>query len=453
VLLHRKKIPDESLKCAVQLFYESDEVSRVSPRARDVKNYTDNDGLKTLKARRFLFCTVSESYELFKIQHPQLKISGSFFAKLRPAHVEVCSKTPLEMCVCDTHDNIRFIFNALWNFDQSLFHDFKYQEGMWTKFVCQLCSNCKNASIIRAIIKEKTANLNLNDAVSWFDWIKVTKRNRTADDNEHIQIKKHEKKGTLSSLLAQIYHLIPGYLWHSYVQRTQSDAYKSSISLASSPESNKAVVHVDFAENFHCFEQDQPQAAHFSQAQITLFTVALWHRSQCETIAYVTNITKHNKFVVSPFLMDLLSKLPQTVEEVNFISDNARSQFKCRYILNSLKKWALEYQKVKVAWTFLAEKHGKGIVDAIGATVKSKVANLIKNRRVTVKNAREFADACAGIKTEIRLIESSQIDAKRESLTDFFESDSCKPIKNVSKFFYFVAENDTLKCSLVHNRL
>lgn len=99
----------------------------------------------------------------------------------------------------------------------------------------------------------------------------------------------------------------------------------------------------------------------------------------------------------------------------------------------------------------MAEKHGKGVVDAIGATVKSKVANLIRNRQATVKNAKDFVDACNGIKTKMHLLQEATIENKREELAAFFSSSSCPAIKNVSKNFYFVAENNTLTQKLVRN--
>lgn len=89
-------------------FYESDEISRNSPRAKDVKYYTDESGQKTLKSRRYMQYSIREAQALFSERHPNLSIGNTSFYNLKPANIELMSETPVEMCLCDEHENIRF---------------------------------------------------------------------------------------------------------------------------------------------------------------------------------------------------------------------------------------------------------------------------------------------------------------------------------------------------------
>ena len=70
------------------------------------------------------------------------------------------------------------------------------------------------------------------------------------------------------------------------VKRQQARFFKKKIEHLTEEE---AVVQVDFAENFSCKYQGEVQSAHWSQDQVTLFTVAIWTKSGDKTA--VVNLT------------------------------------------------------------------------------------------------------------------------------------------------------------------
>lgn len=445
--------PDNLLHNTVRNFYETDDISRVSPRARDARTVIDTNGNKVVTAKRFMRFTISEAFELFKEKNPNLTIGRTLFHNLRPENVTDFSKTPIEMCICDDHENIKFIFEALYSYDPEKFSSLKYNESLYLKFVCEnstfccfnnTCDNCKDAKVLKNYVKN--CNLDLEKPISYMAWVKVTKSNRTADDNPHIQIKKVKVTEKIGELLKKIFLKVPPFLWHVYVQKNQSNRYKIDIQDSTNLDSSIAVCHVDFAENFHCFDQDQPQAAHFSQAQVSIFTVALWHRTECKTMAYVTDTTKHDKYLVVPILTELMKLFPDTVKHVKFYSDNARSQFKSKFVMRYIEKLRVENEKEKFTWNFFAEKHGKGVVDGIGATLKSRVSNLITNRRATVKNAADFASVCSNLKTEVVEFPANKVVEERGDLIKFFEK--CDNLKNISKFYNFIATDAVPKITM-----
>ena len=69
---------------------------------------------------------------------------------------------------------------------------------------------------------------------------------------------------------------LPFFLEHVFVKRQQGRYFEDQIEHLTKEE---AVVQVDFAENCACKYQDEIQTAHWSQEQVTVFTVAIWTKS------------------------------------------------------------------------------------------------------------------------------------------------------------------------------
>jgi hypothetical protein len=448
--------PENSLRKTVREFYESDDISRNSPRARDVKYYKDVNGERVLKSRRYLMYTIGETHALFRERFPNLHVGDTSFYYLKPDNVELVSQTPVEMCLCDEHENVRFCTEALES-SNSIFVKYRFDFNIAEKFVCEevtencwknRCSRCKNVALIKQFVQSNSSILNLEAIVTWTQWRRITKKNRQEQDNIHIQIKKENVTAKLDDLLKRFYALIPSFVWHSHVLKNQQLAYQNCKQSTEDPESNNAMIHVDFAENFKAFDQDQPQAAHFSQAQISIFTTAIWHRGNCSTKAFVSDCTKHDKNFVVPALEKICAELPSTVHRLEIFSDNARSQFKSKFIMNYLKNLRKKFTLEKISWNFLCEKHGKGVVDGVGATVKFRASKVITARQATVKNAEDFTTVCRGMATEVTEIKADTIDSQKAVLSPIFEASST--IKDISKMYYFsVDQSDKLVTHLL----
>ena len=95
------------------------------------------------------------------------------------------------------------------------------------------------------------------------------------------------------------------------VKRQQARFFKKKIEHLTEEE---AVVQVDFAENFSCKYQGEVQSAHWSQDQVTLFTVAIWTKSGdknscCESHVIVSDDLKHDKTSVAVFMCKVVNDL------------------------------------------------------------------------------------------------------------------------------------------------
>ena len=82
--------PELEMEQLVTNFYEQDDIPRQLPGKKDYVTVMEN-GVKTQKQKKILLMNVSETYRLFKQDHPSIKVGKSKFASLRPKHVCIYS--------------------------------------------------------------------------------------------------------------------------------------------------------------------------------------------------------------------------------------------------------------------------------------------------------------------------------------------------------------------------
>jgi hypothetical protein len=82
------------------------------------------------------------------------------------------------------------------------------------------------------------------------------------------------------------------------------------------------------------------------------------------------------------------------LENVQFFSDGAASQFKQKFLFVILTFFRDEYMLKSLIWHFFATSHGKGAVDGIDDTIKRLVWTRILAGRAIVNGALTFAQ-CA----------------------------------------------------------
>lgn len=98
----------------VESFFRKNEISRIASGKDDVKSVKNAVTKKReLKTIRYMLMTVSEAYQCFCKQYPNVSVSKSTFFNLRPKEVLPISKTPHNVCVCPHHANFTFLVTAL----------------------------------------------------------------------------------------------------------------------------------------------------------------------------------------------------------------------------------------------------------------------------------------------------------------------------------------------------
>lgn len=139
--------------------------------------------------------------------------------------------------------------------------------------------------------------------------------------------------------------------------------------------------------------QDEIQSAHWQQHQVSLFTAAIWHSEDIYSYVLVSDNIDHTKNTIVAYMDRLLEELSlKSIEEVNIWSDGPSSQFKNKFIAESIKILEKKHGK-KIIWNYFATSHGKGPVDGIGGSIKRQVWEAVRRRKCLVTNASEFVKA------------------------------------------------------------
>lgn len=167
--------------------------------------------------------------------------------------------------------------------------------------------------------------------------IKTKKEHGKSTSKKTIKkTKKVCKEGSLEEAIQTLEDKMPSILEHVYVKRKQSNFFEDK---KANLKSNKAIVQVDFAENYSCRYQDEVQSAHWNQQQVTSFTIAIWTKNgpnvNCESHAIVTDELSHEKKAVAVFMSNVIDNLIKKHPDISLcyiFSDGPSSQFKNKYV-------------------------------------------------------------------------------------------------------------------------
>jgi len=307
---------------AVVDFYNEGCATRMAPGRKDGDNQTQ---------KRHLLTNINEVYELFKSERPDIVIGRSKFASLRPNHVRPFGEIPQNVCVCQTHENVRLILSSLRTVSTEVPSTPRDLITLCccdrTSPICMgmtavTCVKCKSVRTAFSLIAEQG-----NENVMLSQWER--------DDTNRVT--KLAISITVADLLGRLEKKWADFISHCYINDIQGEYFREArTSLISDTES--CVIQVDFAENFHTSFQDEIQSAHFVYKQVTLFTAVVWSAAKCYSYVIVSDNIKHDKESVHAFLAKLLTsvkcELPQ-LKSVRFFSDGATSQFKQKFLMSS----------------------------------------------------------------------------------------------------------------------
>lgn len=223
-----------------------------------------------------------------------------------------------------------------------------------------------------------------------------------------------KRTGSIAKLFDEISASAPTFLDHQFVKFNQAQSCEKMIELSNKADSTSAVVICDFAEKFKCCQQNATQSAHYGQTPITLFTVAIYHRGYT-AMTIASNNEKQTKETVLAYIDSIIELLPITVKKINIWSDNATSQFKNQFIMESLKYFETEYS-LNIRWNFFAPMHGKSVVDGIGGSVKRYVRDRIMAQDIPVKSAEDFVEVTAKMEIQVHLVSNSDIETRNKKI-------------------------------------
>lgn len=173
-------LPSETLE-KVKDFFFNNQISRPSPNVSDFVTVVENQEKKRLSVNHLLF-SLKECHGMFCEENPTLKISLAKFCKMRPPNVLSFTKIPHNVCVCQSHENIRCALKGLKSSHpafSTLPVDYKIHENFVCESAEEKCfkNKCEDCSDCRKL-KDKVEQIeSVSQNVSWSKWVK------TKDDN------------------------------------------------------------------------------------------------------------------------------------------------------------------------------------------------------------------------------------------------------------------------------
>jgi hypothetical protein len=186
---------------------------------------------------------------------------------------------------------------------------------------------------------------------------------------------------------------------HTFIKRQQSECFKKS-----KCETRKLTIQVDFSENFTFKCQDEVQAMHWINEQLTVFTCVSWGED-VQSFAVISDDLRHDKDEVLIFLESILHEIDafgNQYDEIVIFSDGAASQFKNQYIVAAMKFISKKYQKV-FRWEYFATSHGKGAVDGIGGQVKRVVWDSVRAKKTNVSTLDDFVTCLVSKQIKVKV--------------------------------------------------
>ena len=212
----------------------------------------------------------------------------------------------------------------------------------------------------------------LDFETSWYQWQKP--------DKKHYAVVERVKKfGSGKELITHIMRMREKFTTDASIKRNQFKYFKLSIIKSMNPSPNVASIQVDYAENSKYFCQNEPQAPHYGQNQISLFTAAIWQKN-LQTFTIASDSLDQTKTSLLANLEKLLELILSNTLEIHIFSENATPQFKNKVEMRAMMHLEIKFNK-RVFWHFFAAMHGKGIVDGIGATVKRLASSKVKSEK------------------------------------------------------------------------
>lgn len=386
-------------------------------------------------AKRFMLMTVLEAFELFKNEYDEEYVSKSTFFQNRPREIELTSKTPHNMCVCQHHANFRFLLEGCAKVLKSFSTNFQsFLQTACCNIETEKCmtSECENCvqDVQHDLIPVKDLK-KLEETVKWQHWRKVQDR-----------VTLTQTIAPLSDLIHELEAQLPLFKVHFFVKRAQQQYFEMK---KNTIKPGELILQVDFAENYRLMCQNEVQSAHFSYQQSTIFTCVAWLAGDTKSFAIISDKLTHNKYDVYCFITTLVQQIKNQYghfQNIFIFSDGSSSQFKNKFIGRSLPNFLVEFGCKYIEWNFFATSHGKGAVDGVGAVIKRKVWQITKAKNIILHDALALFECARDHINGIHLtfISADEIERLSPPLTKKWKE--VPSISGMHKLHYLSCEED-----------
>ncbi|XP_065673656.1 uncharacterized protein LOC136090720 [Hydra vulgaris] len=345
--LYKGKVLQKEIEDSVKLFYDSSDLSRTMPGKKDYVSIQKN----VHKQKKLLLCNLKELYLLYKENNPEIQISYSKFASLRPKWCILPGASGTHsVCVCSYHQNAILLVDAL-NIR------LKYKD-LLSKTVCSVenkecmlaqCDDCPGKEPLTKYLYEIFGEYEDDFEIHYKQWQttdRATLLSLTADVPTFVE------------LLASCFEKLQA---HSFIAHSQSQYLNQ---LKQYMDQSNIIIIGDFAENYAFVVQDEIQSYHWNTQQCSLHPLVIYykddkgelkHISYCfisdDIIHDVTYVYKIFQLII-PILKIKFSNL----SKLHLFTNGCTGQYKnCKSFYN-LCQLESEFC-LKIEWNFFATSH------------------------------------------------------------------------------------------------
>ena len=110
----------------------------------------------------------------------------------------------------------------------------------------------------------------------------------------------------MQDLLNSLEDQIKPFLFHYFVNKEQVKAYNKCCQDVTETNSNKAMIQMNFSENFTCCYQDEVASTHWKTSSVTLYTVMIWLRDCSKSMVLLSDNNNHDKTTVVPYTLHII---------------------------------------------------------------------------------------------------------------------------------------------------
>jgi len=401
---------DDVTKGLIAAFFTRDDNSRITTGKK--QTVTKN---KIKEQKRLLLDSLTNLHEKFCSEHPDNNISYITFTRYRPFYVRRPTAKDRDTCLCKKHENVQLAVDKLYQLGALKIN---HAEHLLDQICCSTekhecmfrqCEVCVNKRL-----KFEDSLLKDDSIVVWHEWETVSETFEKNGEQKSAKVtRKCCKRGPLKQLKSSVCEYVREQLaQHVYNVRHQFRAYRT---LKQSIETNEAVIHVDFSENYICKNAVEIQSAHFggSNKQATLHTGVAYLFGEHQSFTTISESLRHDPSAIwahlKPVLHELKRRHPE-ITDLHFWSDGPTTQYrnKANFYFFSTVLHQMGYHAA--TWNFFESGHGKGAPDGIGASVKRQADSWVSSG-VDVPSAQKLFDflECGNSTIQFYLIDPVEI--------------------------------------------
>ena len=267
------------------------------------------------------------------------------------------------VCVCAIHQNAKLFATAC---------QLDYKEMMQI-IVCDLndkicmvhrCNDCpgKNALTSKLQHLECLEDISEIKVKQWqtTDW--TTLNTMTLSTDEFIEL-----------AVTKLHQLTS----HSFIAKSQAQYLKNR---KNAIQFDRAIVLVDFSENYSFVVKDEVQGYHWNRNQCTLHPAVVYAKDQnnqsskAHSFCFMSEDLIHDigfVYALQQILTNYIKEKFPSIKFLKYFSDGCSGQYKNFKNFLNLTHYYQDFN-FKASWSFFATSHGKSACDGIGKMIKKK---------------------------------------------------------------------------------